>query len=196
MQQGRPAVEGDATQLRQVVRDRPVRPGDATDGDVDDDVRSRIHRSLLAGLLSHVGMREVAFGGGAPGVRRRSPVEYLGARGTRFAIFPGSERFLLQGLAAGAPGCISATANYDVGLIRKVLETPDGPERERLARRMLAIRTAFEKHPVIPALKYVQARRSGDPLCCGVPEPRRRPTQTSIAGADVRSGPRAEHTEG
>jgi 4-hydroxy-tetrahydrodipicolinate synthase len=85
------------------------------------------------------------------------------SRFPQLAIFPGSERFLLQGLAAGAPGCISATANYDVGLIRKVIETPDGPERERLARRMLAIRTAFEKHPVIPALKFVQARRSGDP---------------------------------
>jgi ATP-dependent helicase HrpA len=37
-----------------------------------------IHRSLLAGLLSHVGSRDV---------ERR---DYLGARGTRFAIFPGS----------------------------------------------------------------------------------------------------------
>ena len=85
------------------------------------------------------------------------------SRFPQLAIFPGSERFLLQGLAAGAPGCISATANYDVGLIRQVLETADGPERERLARRMLAIRSAFERHPVIPALKFVQARRSGAP---------------------------------
>ena len=37
-----------------------------------------VHQALLAGLLSHIGMRE--------GERR----EYLGARGTRFAIFPGS----------------------------------------------------------------------------------------------------------
>ncbi len=37
-----------------------------------------IHRSLLAGLLSHVGMKDV---------EKR---DYLGARGTRFAIFPGS----------------------------------------------------------------------------------------------------------
>jgi ATP-dependent helicase HrpA len=37
-----------------------------------------IHLSLLAGLLSHVGMRDAA---------RR---EYAGARGARFAIFPGS----------------------------------------------------------------------------------------------------------
>jgi ATP-dependent helicase HrpA len=37
-----------------------------------------VHQALLAGLLSHIGMRE--------GERR----DYLGARGTRFAIFPGS----------------------------------------------------------------------------------------------------------
>jgi 4-hydroxy-tetrahydrodipicolinate synthase len=82
----------------------------------------------------------------------------------QLSIFPGSERFLMQGLAAGAPGCISATANYDAALIHRVIETPDGPERERLARRMVAIRTAFEKHPVIPALKFIQACRSGNPV--------------------------------
>jgi 4-hydroxy-tetrahydrodipicolinate synthase len=84
------------------------------------------------------------------------------SRFPQLSIFPGSERFLLQGLAAGAPGCISATANYDASLIRRVIETPDGPERDRLARRMVAIRNVFEKHPVIPALKFVQARRSGN----------------------------------
>ena len=82
----------------------------------------------------------------------------------QLSIFPGSERFLLQGLAAGAPGCISATANYDAGLIAQVIETPTGRDRERLARKMVAIRTAFEKHPVIPALKFIQARRSGNPV--------------------------------
>jgi len=40
--------------------------------------RETIHRALLSGLLSHVGMRDAA---------RR---EYVGARGARFAIFPGS----------------------------------------------------------------------------------------------------------
>jgi ATP-dependent helicase HrpA len=37
-----------------------------------------IHRSLLAGLLSHLGLRDLA---------RK---DYLGARGTRFVVFPGS----------------------------------------------------------------------------------------------------------
>jgi len=91
----------------------------------------------------------------------------------QLSIFPGSERFLMQGLAAGAPGCISATANYDAGLIAEVIKTADGPERERLARRMVAIRTAFEKHPVIPALKFIQARRGGNPVWRAVRPPLR-----------------------
>ena len=56
------------------------RPADTPDAD-------GIHQALLSGLLSHVGLleerdRKDAASGG--------PREYLGARGTRFAIFPGS----------------------------------------------------------------------------------------------------------
>ncbi|MFS8499368.1 MAG: ATP-dependent RNA helicase HrpA, partial [Micromonosporaceae bacterium] len=47
----------------------------------------RIHASLLAGLLSHIGVRDLA----ASDPRRRR--EYLGARGSRFAISPGSALF-------------------------------------------------------------------------------------------------------
>src|SRR5690606_12179778 len=49
----------------------------------------RIHVSLLAGLLSHIGMLDVDRKEPGPGGRR--PIrEYLGARNARFAIFPGS----------------------------------------------------------------------------------------------------------
>jgi len=56
-----------------------------------------VHQSLLAGLLSHIGMldtdrkpvaRAPTAGGG--GQRRRGPSEYAGTRGARFAIFPDS----------------------------------------------------------------------------------------------------------
>ncbi|MCL3860933.1 ATP-dependent RNA helicase HrpA [Actinotalea sp. K2] len=60
----------------------------------------RIHQALLAGLLSHLGMQEVTEvkvgGRGAPSAKGGRPMkkvsrnEYLGARGARFAIFPGS----------------------------------------------------------------------------------------------------------
>jgi ATP-dependent helicase HrpA len=42
---------------------------------------ARIHQSLLAGLLSHIGLKET------------EKHEYLGARGAKFAVFPGSALF-------------------------------------------------------------------------------------------------------
>ena len=55
----------------------------------------RIHQSLLAGLLSHVGLKDeqkdAGRGSRVPG--RRASFEYLGARGARFAVFPGSVLF-------------------------------------------------------------------------------------------------------
>ena len=58
----------------------------------------RIHVSLLAGLLSQLGMQEVTEVRAAPKNSANKPArkdnrprnEYLGARGARFAIFPGS----------------------------------------------------------------------------------------------------------
>ncbi len=62
------------------------------------DLAERIHRSLLAGLLSHIGMQDAQRkpadrqpgDRNAAGGRRRGPVEFAGARGARFAIFPDS----------------------------------------------------------------------------------------------------------
>jgi len=69
--------------------------------------RSGIHQSIAAGLLSHIGMKIVvapragSAAGASPGSRGRRPLtEYLGARGARFAIFPGS------GLARKTPDWI------------------------------------------------------------------------------------------
>ena len=74
--------------------------------------RVRVHTALLAGLLSQVGMKLVlapakpaAGRPGAPGgaERGRRPLaEFLGARGTKFAVFPGS------GLARKPPDWVVA----------------------------------------------------------------------------------------
>ncbi|MFC4464912.1 ATP-dependent RNA helicase HrpA [Streptomyces xiangluensis] len=50
----------------------------------DDAPDQQVHISLLAGLLSHVGIKDVKEG---------SKNEYLGARNAKFAIFPGSALF-------------------------------------------------------------------------------------------------------
>ncbi|GAB7189322.1 ATP-dependent RNA helicase HrpA [Kineococcus sp. NUM-3379] len=47
-----------------------------------------LHRSLLAGLLANIGMKELPTKGTRTVTRPQT--EYLGARGARFALFPGS----------------------------------------------------------------------------------------------------------
>jgi ATP-dependent helicase HrpA len=54
------------------------------------DVADRVHTSLLAGLLSHVGMQDTGQKPGWKSGQRRALTEFAGARGARFAIFPDS----------------------------------------------------------------------------------------------------------
>ncbi|HEX7744308.1 MAG TPA: ATP-dependent RNA helicase HrpA, partial [Micromonosporaceae bacterium] len=68
------------------------RIADELPADVD---LTRVHQSLLAGLLSHVGVQDARTTprGTPPGSARASRNDYLGARGARFALFPGSALF-------------------------------------------------------------------------------------------------------
>ncbi len=70
------------SQLRQVARTLGIVPNS-----VDADPQ-RIHQALLVGLLSHIGVKDVLEKRRQDG--RRPITEYIGARGARFAIFPGS----------------------------------------------------------------------------------------------------------
>ncbi|MFJ4275062.1 ATP-dependent RNA helicase HrpA [Streptomyces coelicoflavus] len=76
------------TQLRTVAKQMGIHLNDADDAAPDD----RVHVSLLAGLLSHVGMKDVKEAGGDGG-RSTAKNEYVGARNAKFAIFPGSALF-------------------------------------------------------------------------------------------------------
>jgi len=77
-------------QLRQAARDVGVTAGQ--DRGTPADAADRVHMSLLAGLLSHIGMQDTAAKDTAqkPERRRRGPAEFTGGRGARFAIFPDS----------------------------------------------------------------------------------------------------------
>ncbi|MGW2706137.1 ATP-dependent RNA helicase HrpA [Streptomyces sp. NPDC001340] len=69
------------TQLRTVAKQMGIHLNE------DDAPADRVHVSLLAGLLSHIGMKDVKDG---------NKNEYLGARNAKFAIFPGSALFRKQ----------------------------------------------------------------------------------------------------
>ncbi|MEU2877764.1 ATP-dependent RNA helicase HrpA [Streptomyces sp. NPDC007070] len=77
------------TQLRTVAKQMGIHLNE------DDAPADRVHVSLLAGLLSHIGMKDVKESKDlAPGARRDGGRgEYLGARNAKFAIFPGSALF-------------------------------------------------------------------------------------------------------
>jgi ATP-dependent helicase HrpA len=102
-------------QLRQAARELGVdagpdrdgrgRDGGAGDGELapvkeprfEAGLAAAVHQSLLAGLLSHLGMRasevkaaDARSAGQGARPRRRGPAEFEGARGSRFAIFPDS----------------------------------------------------------------------------------------------------------
>ncbi len=92
-------------QLRQAARELGIVAGrdegstvpldpDAAGGEprVPAEVADRVHMSLLAGLLSHIGMKAADNQDGDQKTRgkRRPLTEFAGARGARFAIFPDS----------------------------------------------------------------------------------------------------------
>ncbi|MBP2186551.1 ATP-dependent RNA helicase HrpA [Amycolatopsis magusensis] len=66
------------SQLRRLTKQLGVTPN-TTDADPQ-----QVHTALISGLLSHIGLKDPAKG------------DYLGARGARFSIFPGSALFKKQ----------------------------------------------------------------------------------------------------
>lgn len=76
-----------------------------------------------------------------------------------FEVFVGSEKFLLRNLQEGGAGCITATANINAKAIARAFEE----RSEERQREIDAVRSVYEKLPMIPALKETLARRTGDP---------------------------------
>lgn len=72
------------TQLKQACADLGLRRNETPAG------TDAVHTAVLAGLLSHIGLLDQASQSVNGKGRRRGPAEYLGTRGARFAINPGS----------------------------------------------------------------------------------------------------------
>jgi ATP-dependent helicase HrpA len=98
-----------------------------------------IHQALLSGLLSHVGMLEERDRS-QPGQKPRGPREYLGARGARFAIFPGS------GLRGKNPAYLMAGELVETGRLWARQNAAIKPEWAERIGAHLVKRTYSEPH--------------------------------------------------
>jgi ATP-dependent helicase HrpA len=117
----------------------------ATDGEADPDA---VHKAILSGLLSHIGILDerkpqgpAQRGRGDTPPKGRQPArEYLGARGARFAIFPGS------GLRKQSPSAVMAAELVETSrLFARTVAAVDPAWAEELAGD-LAKRSLSEPH--------------------------------------------------
>ncbi|MFH8249625.1 ATP-dependent RNA helicase HrpA [Microbacterium sp. B2969] len=114
----------------------------AAEADPDD-----IHKAVLSGLLSHLGILDErrrasdARSGGKSAPKGRTPAaEYIGARGARFAIFPGS------GLRKKSPSAVMAAELVETSrLFARTVASVDPEWAESLAGD-LAKRSLSEPH--------------------------------------------------
>jgi ATP-dependent RNA helicase HrpA len=109
--------------------------------------RTVVHLSLLAGLLSQIGMKvePVRAPGTRPGTRpgsgaRRPRAEYLGARNARFAIFPGS------GLARKPPDWLVAAELVETSRLFARMAAKIEPEWVEPLAQHLVRRSYSEPH--------------------------------------------------
>ncbi|RJS46277.1 ATP-dependent RNA helicase HrpA [Nocardioides cavernaquae] len=127
------------SQLRAVCKEMKFDvgvPADSPDAD-------GIHQALLSGLLSHIGAleeRDKPRPGSPASKGRPGPREYLGARGTKFAIFPGS------GLKGTSPQFLMAGELVETGRLWARQNAAIKPEwAERLGEHLVK-RSYSEPH--------------------------------------------------
>jgi len=88
-----------------------------------------------------------------------------------FAVFPGSEGFLLAALRKGGAGTITSTGNINVPGIAKLYANWQGPQADTLQAEVAAVRQAVLKYPAVPALKRIVAHFHNDPGWAAVRPP-------------------------
>ena len=78
-----------------------------------------------------------------------------------FIVYPGSEKFLYDGLHIGCSGCISATTNVNIEAA-KLINSFDKSEGESINKKIKSVRDIFEKYPVITALKATKIKEDSN----------------------------------
>jgi len=112
-----------------------------------------------------------------------------------FSVLAGTETLLLETLRGGGEGCISATVNVTSRLARRVHDahaSGKDDEAEALQERLTQVRMSIEAYPVIPALKQLLARLTGDeewrnirPPLSGLDERRTKDLLTNVPLAEL-----------
>jgi 4-hydroxy-tetrahydrodipicolinate synthase len=77
--------------------------------------------------------------------------------------YSASESLIVKNVQAGGAGCISASANVNVAGIMALIRGLGTPQEADLLARVGAIRSLFEKIPLIPGIKATVAARLDDP---------------------------------
>lgn len=78
-----------------------------------------------------------------------------------FDVFPSNEGVLVDALAKGCGGVISATTNTSAILARRTLQA-EGAEQARLQGLLNDVRQVIAKYPLSAAVKQIEAWKSGD----------------------------------
>jgi len=99
-----------------------------------------------------------------------------------FTTFSGSEVFLLDNLRAGGAGCITATANVNAGPMRTLFDNWQSDQADTMQQAITARRNLIQSKPMIPMLKQIVARATGDSGWL-----RQRPPLVELAAEDAQT---------
>lgn len=88
-----------------------------------------------------------------------------------FGVFTGNERFLADTIDHGGAGTISATANHNARMIRRLYDMWGTSKGQDVNDAVCAVRRTMDGFPTIPATKAVRARTDGDPELARVRPP-------------------------
>ncbi len=90
----------------------------------------------------------------------KSYIDHFAADG--FEVYSGDDSHLLQNLQAGGAGSISAASNVSAATNAQVYATWDQPTATDAQTRLTAMRSAVTSAPLIPGLKSLVARHTGE----------------------------------
>lgn len=79
-----------------------------------------------------------------------------------FEFYPGDDSLLLEMLRLGAAGSITAASNVNCGIGARVYGNWNNPEGDRAQAVLTATRRAITSAPLIPGLRALVARHTGD----------------------------------